>query len=161
VENQPQQASELMEQLRRILPAEGWLTERLAQLRARVHLIREGHIHRLQELQQFATTLSPAARKTITAELTSGYQAIVGMDERIERLDNAVAETERRIREVTGQAREALARYDYARLYELLDTADKLQQHNDRLLRNIEHTEKKLTRLVETVARRAAQLSQG
>ena len=161
VEDHPQQASELMEQLRRILPAEGWLTERLAQLRARAHLIREGHIHQLQELQQFATTLSPEARKTIASELTSGYQAIVGIDERIERLDNAVAENERRIRDVTSQAREALARYDYARLQDLLDTADKQQRHNQKLLRNIEHTEKKLTRLVETVARRAAQMSQG
>jgi hypothetical protein len=161
VEDHPQQASELMEQLRRILPAEGWLTERLAQLRARAHLIREGHIHQLQELQQFATILSPEARKTVASELTSGYQAIVGIDERIERLDNAVAENERRIRDVTSQAREALARYDYARLRDLLDTADKLQRHNQKLLRNIEHTEKKLTCLVETVAKRAAQMSQG
>ena len=161
VEDHPQDASNLMEQLRQTLPAEGWLTERLAQLRARAHLIREGHIHRLQELQQFATTLSPQARRTIAAELTSGYQAIVGIDERLERLDYAVAENERRICDVTSQAREALARYDYARLRELMDSADKLQRHNQKLLRNIEHTEKKLTRLVGSIAERAGKMSQG
>jgi DNA repair exonuclease SbcCD ATPase subunit len=161
LEDNPQHASELMEQLRRVLPAEGWLTERLAQLRARIHLIREGHIHRLEELKQFMATLSPAARKALAAELMSGYQAVVGMDDRLERLDGAVAETERRIRDVTAQAREALARYDYARLYDLVDKAEKLQKHNDKLLRVIERTERKLTGLVETIAKRAAQMSQG
>lgn len=159
MDRHPEQAPGVMQQIQRALPAEGWLTERLAQLRARAHLIREGHVHRLGELQQFLAKLPPAARKRLSADLVARYQKVVGVDDRLERLDLAVASNERRVRELTAAAREALARYDYPKLYDLLDQAEKLQQHNDKLLSGIERTEKKLTRLVNDVAQDAQRIA--
>lgn len=156
----PQDASNLMERLNRLLPAEGSLTERLAQLRARAHLIREGHVHRLQELEQFLSTVSPAARKQLAADLQDRYQKVVGEDQRLDRLDWAVAENEQRIRTLTAEAREALARYDYAKLYDLMDQAEKLQKHNEKLLKIIERTERKLGDLVKDAAAHAQRDSQ-
>jgi hypothetical protein len=159
MEDHPEQANGVMQQIQKALPAEGWLTERLAQLRARSHLIREGHAHRLQELEQFISPLPHAARKQLSDMLTSRYQQVLGMDDRMERLDLAVAENERRVRELTLEARQALIRYDYAKLYDLLDKAEKLQKHNEKLLRVIERTEKKLTHLVQDVAQEAQRLA--
>ena len=157
----PQDASHLMERLRRLLPAEGWLTERMAQLRARAHLIREGHVHRLQELEQFLSTVSPPARKKLAADLKQRYEKVVGTDQRLDELDRAVAEKEQRVRDLTAGAREALARYDYAKLYDLMDQAEKLQRQNDKLLKIIEGTERKLVALVKDAAAHAQRDSQG
>jgi hypothetical protein len=43
----------------------------------------------------------------------------------------------------------------------LLDGAEKLQKHNGKLLRLIESTERKLSKLAESVAHEASRLSQG
>ncbi|MFC1678059.1 hypothetical protein ACFL3G_13495 [Planctomycetota bacterium] len=45
----PEDAGNVMQQLKKMLPAEGYLTERMAQLRAKAHQIRNGHIARLEE----------------------------------------------------------------------------------------------------------------
>lgn len=39
-EERPEEAADILVQLRRILPAEGWLTERMARLREKAHLVR-------------------------------------------------------------------------------------------------------------------------
>ena len=70
----------------------------------------------------------------------------------MERLDNAAAEYERRIRQVTKDAQEALARSDYKKLSDLLETAEKLQVHNDKLLDTIDRTEKKLSKIASDIA---------
>lgn len=60
-------APDFMAQLRRILPAEGWLTERLAALRARAHVIRKGHLDRIDELRHVIGKLpAMCARKPRT-----------------------------------------------------------------------------------------------
>jgi hypothetical protein len=157
----PQDASNVMERLNRLLPAEGWLTERLAQLRAKAHLIREGHVHRLQEFEQFLSTVSPQARKRLATDLQKRYEKVVGTDHRLDELDWAVAEKEKRVRDLTAEARQALARYDYVKLYELMDQAEKLQRHNEKLLKIIEGTERKLNGLVKDAATHAQRDSQG
>ncbi|GEM_PF-727296 len=157
----PQDASKLMEHLTRLLPAEGWLTQRLAQLRAKAHLIREGHAHRLQELEQFLSTLPPPARKALAADLKKRYEKVVGADRRLDELDWAVTEKERRVRDLTAEARQALARYDYVKLYALMDQAEKLQRQNEKLLKIITGTERRLDALVKDAAAHAQRDSQG
>ena len=147
----PQEIRAVLAQLQQILPAEGWLTERLAQLRARAHYMRKGHIHRIEELKNNIQKLPAASRKQAKRELVERYHEL-HLDKRLERLDNAAAEYERRIRQVTKDAQEALARSDYKKLSDLLETAEKLQVHNDKLLDTIDRTEKKLSKIASDIA---------
>ena len=157
----PDEASSVMSQLRRILPAEGWLTQRMAHLRERAYLVRKGHAEKLEETKGFASMLPASARKKVAGDLIAGYQDILGIDQRVERLDEAVAENERRIRALTAEAQGALARYDYPKLNSLLDAAAKLQRHNSKLLKLIDRSEHKLEDLVKRIAEEAHEVSQG
>jgi len=148
----PEDAGNVLLQLKRMLPAEGYLTERMAKLRAKAHRIRNGHIARLEETRHVFANLPPAAKKKAAAELAARYNQIIGIDTRLERLDKAVAENERRIRKLTRDAQGYAAQYDHQKLYETIKAAEKLQHHNSRLFRIIERTEKKLSAVAKNVA---------
>ncbi len=143
----PQDATAVMSRIRQILPAEGWLTERLARLRERAHHFRKGHLTRIDELKRLVRKLPDAPRKRALKELDARYEELK-IDKRLERLDAAVAENERRIRQLTLDAQAALAHYDYRKLAELLEVAEKLQAHNNELFRAIDRTEQKLAAIV-------------
>ena len=154
----PEQTSQVLLQLKRILPAEGYLTEKMAQLRTKAHQIRNGHIARLEETGQVFSKLPVSAKKKAAAELISRYKQIAGIDTRLERLDKAVAETERRIKDLTKQAEQYAASYNYRKLDDTLNMAEKLQNHNSRLLRSIQHTEQKLSAIAKKVANEVKQI---
>ena len=149
-------AGDVMAQLHRMLPAEGWLTGRLARLRAKAHLVRKGHVARIEELREVMKTLAPNAKKQASQELAARFKEL-RLDRRLERLDRAVAENERRVRELTREAEQALARYDYRKLTGLLEAAEKLQGHNSKLLQAVERTEAKLAKVARNVAKPAPQ----
>ena len=154
----PQEAGDAMALLRKMLPAEGWLTERLARLREKSHYVRKGHLARIDELREAMGKLSAEDKKAASRELGDRYREL-HLDKRLERLDSAVAENERRVRELTREAEEALARSDYRKLTDLLQAAEKLQGHNEKLLRAIDRTERKLATLAEHVAKEAPGVS--
>ena len=141
----PQDAGNVLLQLRRMLPAEGYLTERMAQLRAKAHRIKNGHIARLQETRNIFTNLPVSVKKKAAAELSSRYNQLIGIDTRLERLDKSVAENEKHIKGLTHQAQAYTVRYNHKKLADCLKSAEKLQKHNSHLFRFIERTEKKLT----------------
>ena len=148
----PEDAGNIQLQIKRMLPAQGYLTERMAQLRAKAHQIRNGHIARLQETRSaFANQPTPAKKKA-SQELSAKYNQLIGIDTRLERLDKSVAENERRIKELTAQAQGYTAKYDYKKLTEALKAAEKLQKHNTHLIKLIEHTEKDLTHIAKEIA---------
>ena len=155
----PEEAPDVILQLKRMLPVEGSLTERMAQLRAKAHKIRHGHIARLEETRQVLATLPASAKKKAAAELADRYNQIIGIDTRLERLDRAVAENEKRIRDLTGQAQRYTANYDYPQLHGCLKAAEKLQHHNSRLLKIITRTEAKLAAIVKEIAKQGRQVS--
>lgn len=72
-----------------------------------------------------------------------------------------VAENELRIRELTRRAQGYAGGYDYKRLAECLKAAEKLQQHNSRLLKIIERTENKLSAVARKVAEQGKEASPG
>ena len=148
----PENTPTVVDQLRRILPAEGWLTERLARLRAKAHLVRNGHLARIEELRHLEGKLSPEAQKQAQKELAERYQELK-LDKRMERLDAAVAENERRIQQLTQEAREAGARNDVRKTTELLSSAENLQKHNGRLFETIDRTERKLVQIAQEIDR--------
>lgn len=149
----PQDAGDIMVQIKRMLPAQGYLTERMAGLRAKAHQIRNGHIARLEETRQAFAKLPPSASKRAAEVLADRYRQMVGIETRMERLDRAVAENEKRIRELTGSAQRYAAGYDHKRLYQSLNAAEKLQHHNSRLFKIIERTEAKLSAVARQTAR--------
>ncbi|MFC1761794.1 hypothetical protein ACFL6U_06910 [Planctomycetota bacterium] len=154
----PEEAGDIQLQIKRMLPAQGHLTERMAQLRAKAHQIRNGHIARLEETRQVFAKQPTSAKKKASAELAARYSQMVGIDTRLERLDKTVAENEKRIRVLTEKAREYTAKYEHRKLVETLKAAEKLQHHNSKLIKIIEQTEHKLSTIAKEVAKEVKQV---
>jgi len=154
----PEETRDVLLRLKRMLPAEGYLANRMAHLRAKAHRIRNGHIARLEETRNVFAKLPPSVKKKAAAHLADRYRQVIGIDIRLERLDRAVAETERRVRDLTARAQRYAARYDYQNLYSSLKAAEKLQHHNGRLFKIIERTERKLSAIAKKVAREVRQI---
>lgn len=154
----PQDSVDVLPQIRRLLPGEGHLTQRMAQLRQKAYQVRKGHIARLQETRQVFAVLPPSVKKKAAAELAARYNQMIGIETRLERLDRAVAENERRTCDLTARARMHAVRYEYRGLFEDLETAQKLQHHNTRLFKIIERTEKRLSAIAKQVAQEVKQV---
>jgi hypothetical protein len=148
----PADSGNILLQLKRMLPAEGYLTERMAQLRAKAHQIRNGHVARLEETREIFSGLPVSEKKKASAELAARYNQLIDIDTRLERLDRAVAENERRIKDLTGQAQRCAASCDNIKLAETLKAAEKLQKHNSSLFSIINRTENKLANIARKVA---------
>ena len=129
-----------------MLPAEGHLTERLAGLRQMIQHLQRGNIERIEGLQKDFSRLPAEAKARTAKELQARYKEMK-LDQRLERLDAAVAENERRIRQITRQSQEYTAAHAYRKLADLLQEAQKLQKHNSRLFALIDRTQKKLITL--------------
>lgn len=149
----PQKTNELMIQLKRILPAEGSLTERMARLRRRAHQMQNGHIARLAETQSEFSRLPTEQKKKAAASLALRYNQIAGIDTRLERLDNLVAQNEQKIKALTKKAVRSTANHDDSKLQTILQMAEILQRHNTKLIRIIERTEQKLSLLCQKVVK--------
>ena len=147
-------ASDILLQLRRMLPDEGRLTKRLAQLRARAHHVREGHVARIKECRGAISGLPADAIRGISQELTTQYRQLK-FDARVERLDQAVASCERKIRQLKHLAQRQSRDHDQQGLFETFKAAETQQRHNSRLISIIDRSERKLVELVNQVARTA------
>jgi hypothetical protein len=150
----PEKAGDALVQIRRMLPAEGWLTERLAQLRENAHRFKEGHVARIEELQQAIGKLPSGEKRKVAEQLVASYKEL-RLDVRLERLDQAVAANEKTIRELTQQAEGYAASHDYRRLHDALKAAQKLQGHNSALFKTIDRTEKHLQALATRISKQA------
>ena len=155
----PQDAANVSVQLKRMLPAEGYLTERMAQLRAKAHQIRNGHIARLEETKYVFSKLSVSAKKKAAADMAASYHQLIGTDTRLERLDKSVAENEKRIKDLTQQAQQYTAKHDNQKLVSCLKAAEKLQKHNSHLFKIIDRTENKLTAIAKKIAAEVKQVN--
>ena len=154
----PDRADDVMLQLKRILPAEGWLTQRMSQLRARAHFMCKGHIARIEELQETVSKLSSKAKAKVSRELQTRYKELK-IDQRVERLDKLVASNERTVRDLTRQAQAYVAAHEHQKLTEVLEAAQKIQQRCTRLFKLIEHTERRLILTAKRAARRSREVS--
>jgi hypothetical protein len=148
----PEDAENILLQLKRMLPAEGWLTERVARLREKAHFVQKGIVERIEEVHRDFRKLPDEAKKEAAEELSAEYKEL-GLDRRLERLDGAVAATEQRIRELTREAEACLAAHDYARLHDVLKSAERLQKHNTHLFKLIDRSEEKLAATARRVAK--------
>jgi hypothetical protein len=151
VKRYPRYAADMMDKINSILPEQGRLTYRLSRLRERMHLIKKGRIKQIEELKGILRK-TPMSKRAELKNKIHTYLKELGFDKRLERLDRAVAETETRIRQLTVNARDCLVKKDYSALECTLKKAKKLQQHNDRLLKTITRTEKKLSTMTSRLA---------
>lgn len=147
----PEDAGNIMLQLQRMLPAEGWLTERLSGLRAKIQRLQQGQFDQVQEIQSELRRLDPRQREQAVKELTKGYKEL-RLDVRLERLDRQVAETEKRIMGLTSQAEARLAEHDYRQLHSILEEARQLQVHNSKLIKHLRQTEEQIAHVARQVA---------
>lgn len=160
LDQRPEKASDLMLQIRRLLPAQGWLTKRMAELRAKAHRVRHGHIARLKQTSQAYASLSSPVKKKAAAELIAAYRRLVDIDALLEQLDKAVATNEQRIGELTEQAAALLRRNDHRGLHEMFEQVKKLAKHNTQLFSRIEATEKRIDAVITQVAEKAKQVNE-
>jgi predicted nucleic acid-binding Zn-ribbon protein len=112
----------------------------------------------LEETRHAFARLPSTAKKKASGELAAAYNEMVGIDTRLERFDKAVAENEKRIRELTEKAHKYTAKYDYRGLVEALKDAEKLQHHNSKLIKIIEQTENKLSEIAKKIANEVKQI---
>ena len=158
LDEHPEEAGNISAQIKRMLPAQGYLTERMARLRAKAHQVRNGHIARLEETRHVFAKLPTSAKKKAAAELAAKYNQMVGIETRLERLDKSVAENEKRIRDLTEQAQAQTARHEHQKLCDTLKAAEKLQHHNSKLFKIIDRTEKKLSAIAKQIAKEVKQV---
>lgn len=152
----PKQRTDVLLQIRRMLPAQGWLTTRMARLREQAHLVRNGHLARLKECRAALERMPVESRQRASVQMVERYRALVGLDTRLERLDKAVAECELRIKQVTQEAETAVSRNEFPRVHKLLKYAEALQKHNSHLFKKIDQTERVLGEIVRDVLRRTS-----
>jgi len=151
----PEAAGDVTHELQRMLPAEGWLTKRLAELRKQAYRVRKGHVARIGELREVYPRLSPPAKRKVARELGARYKELK-IDVRLERLDKAVAEKERRIRDLTRQAQQCLQAGDSKKAVDVLTQATKLQTHNTKLFKIIDSTKERLIKTARKIARESS-----
>ena len=153
--NHPADARDTAAQIRRMLPAEGWLTERMTRLRAKADRVRKGHVRRIDELRHVMRRLPAEARRQAARELTDRYRQL-RLDGKLARLEKDVGNNERTLTLLTSQAEAALARCDYRRLTKLLESAERLQGKNTRVFGTIDHIEQRLAKIARRVAQEMA-----
>ncbi len=147
----PEEAGDALVQIQRMLPAEGWLTQRMAVLREKAVHVRQGHIARIEAIQKVMKSLSPEEKKKAAQELVTSYKE-VKLDIRLERLDAAVAANEKKVRELTQRAADYERAHDYRRLHGVLGAAIKLEKHNAAIFTAIDRTEARLDALASKIA---------
>ena len=86
----PDEAENIVFQIRRILSSEDWLTRRLAALRKRAKAMRDGHLNRIEELQHLKKRLPPRAKKQLANELKARYNELQ-FETKLEGLANTLA----------------------------------------------------------------------
>jgi hypothetical protein len=153
---EPADVQDLVQQLQRMLPAQGQLTENLARLREKAYRLREGHVARIEGIRELASKMPTEAKRKLSRQLREEYKQL-DLATRLERLDRSVAANEKRIGELTRDAEQAAKRYDFRRLHDAVREAEKLQKHNSSLIKLIEQTEKR----VESIAKKAAREAGG
>jgi hypothetical protein len=148
----PRDAENIILQIQRMLPAEGYLMEKMAQLRDKAHRVKNGHIARLEETQQIFANLPIDIKKKASQQLIARYRQLIDFDAKLEQLDKAAAENERAIRQLTAESKDAAAHMNYQKLAHTLEAAQKLQRRNSSLFKVIDRTEQTLTALAKKTA---------
>ena len=128
-----------------VLPAEGWLTERWPDFEPRPTTSERGISPGSMKRRRLVARLPDSNKRQAASALAEKYRQLLDVDTRLERLDKAVAENERRIRQVTRGRRDGgrEVRFPKARGSHR-DRPRSSRAINEELFKLIDRTERKL-----------------
>jgi len=161
LDQRPELAQDIVMQIRRILPGQGWLTERMARLREKAHRVRSGHVANLKKTRRLFAKLPASSKKAAAGQMAEAYGAAADLDRRMERLDKAVVESEKRIRELTRRAAKHAAKLDHRKLHDELKEAERLQKRNSKIFKAIDATEVRLASITQFAAKKEDEVTTG
>ena len=98
------QSTDLLLQLQRILPEQGFLVNRMAGLRKNIHWVRNGHIAKIKEIKKLCQKMPALQKQKISRLLIEHYQKQTDLDKRLERLEGLVADAEKKNRDLAKDA---------------------------------------------------------
>jgi|GEM_PF-5012413 len=155
----PRDAEDIMLQMRRMLPAEGQLVQRLRALQQTAATIRKQTIARISELLQAYETLTTKMKHKALRELAAQCHDLK-FDDKVQQLESAVMANEKRIHELLSRAQNELAAHRFDVVYEVFKAAEKLQKHNTQLFSLMDRTEKKLLEASHAAAKSVQEVIQ-
>ena len=147
LEREPVLAEQVKRRLEQMLPEQGQLTRRLSHLRQMMHRARRGEVMQVKALEKAFKQLPADARAAAAKRLRRQCNE-ASLVRRLDRLDRAVAEAERRLKEVTTGIERALDERRFRDVSPLMDGAQKLQHQMQNLIVRIERTEHQLLQIV-------------
>ncbi|MFN3166981.1 MAG: hypothetical protein ACE37H_07950 [Phycisphaeraceae bacterium] len=156
---QPELAALLRRQLSAVLPESQAVTRRLADLRAKTQMLRQGHIAKIRRLAPQIPKLPPDAARVASEQLREAYKE-ARLEERIDRLDRAAIHAEQQIDEVITTVNRLLDAGRYDQAAKVLHDTEKLARQVQRLIKQIEKDEQKVLALAVKATRAQRQRKQ-
>jgi len=149
------QSTNLVLQLKRILPQQGYLAGRMTSLRKKAHLMRNGHIARTKEIKKLCRQLEPLQKRRVSRQMIEYYKNETDLDRRLERLEGLIADIEKQSRELVLHAQNCVKDNDFKRYDHFVKKATKLQDRVTHIIKVIVRTEKKLSATASKIVREA------
>lgn len=147
------QSTDLLIQLHRILPEQGFMTERMAELRKTAYQVRNGHIARMNETKKLCHQIPAWQARKISRLMIEHYRKQTNLEKRLERLESLVTATEKQNRQLIAYAKKCVRTQNYKEFDQVIHKAKKLQSHVTHIINAIIRTEKKLSAIAHKIAK--------
>ena len=147
------QSKNLLLQLQHVLPEQGFLVSRMAELRKTAHLICNGHIAKIKETKKLCHRIPTLQKRKISMLLIEHYRNESDFEKRLERLESLVTAAEKQNRDLIAHAKVCVKTNNYQQYDRIIQKAKKLQDHITYIIKIIIRTEKKLSKAAYEIAR--------
>ena len=139
------QSTDLILQLQRILPEQGFLSGRMTGLRKKAHLMRNGHIAKIKEIKTLCRQLGPLQKQKVSRQMIEYYQNQTDLDRRLERLEGIITNIEKQSRDLIIRAQICVKNNDFKQYDHFIKKAAKMQDRVTHIIKVIIRTEKNLS----------------
>ena len=139
------QSTNLLIQLQRILPEQGFLINRMAELRAKVHMVKNGHIAKIKEIRKLYKLIPNHQKREVSKHMIEYYRNETDFEKRLERLESLVTAAEKQNSELMANAKACVERHKFKEFDHIVHKAQRLQDHITHIIKIIIRTEKKLS----------------
>lgn len=147
------QSTDILLQLQRILPEQGFLAGQMASLRKNAHLISNGHIAKIRDIKKLCRGMPAWQKNKVSELLIEHYRKESDIDKRLERLEALVAAAEKQSHDLIGRAQICVQTNNFRQYDHIIRKAQKLQDHITHIIKVIIRTEKKLSETAYKIAR--------
>jgi hypothetical protein len=149
------QSTDLVLQLQRILPQQGFLAGQMAGLRKKAHLVRNGHIAKIKDIKKLCRQMGPLQKREISRQMIEYYQKETDLEKRLERLEGLITDIEKQSRELIVRAQICVKNNDFKQYDDIINKAKRLQDRVTHIIKIIIRTEKKLSATSQKIVRDA------